>query len=186
MPGIPVEYSGRHSLLGQCYFAKIRNRLISIPRLLKADFTLEAKKGLMIVREKNGKETFSSTPDGRGLYHVDIFTDSHIKSAPAYLTGTLISAPPSIDRPMSALEIKRAKEVIALHQANGHPSMESLSEALDNGAWPGINLTSHDIRNALKLFGPCSACQEGKMTIPSEPSAEDIQNICGSTTLRPP
>lgn len=122
---------------------------------------------------------FNSVPDERGLYPVNLSTiffklNPPTKSIQAF-DGTLIHAPPVIDSPMSHLEIQRAKQCRDLHIANGHPSDSTLQEALDNGAWPMVDLTSRDLTNSTKLLGICLGCTEGKKINPSEPATNELR-----------
>lgn len=176
---IPVVFTGRHHILGHCHFAQIRNRLIGIPKLLKKDFTMTGKKGNIIIHDKDNNEVFNSTPDERGLYPVNlsaIFSKlTPCTSKIQAFDGTLVHAPPVIDSPMSHIEIERARQCRDLHVANGHPSDSTLTEALDNGAWPMVDLTSRDLVNSTKLLGICPGCTEGKMTNPSEPSTTELR-----------
>jgi len=43
---------------------------------------------------------------------------------------------------------------------------------LDNGVHPHTHLTSRDVKNAIELHGPCTACLEGKMNNPREPPSQ--------------
>ena len=76
---------------------------------------------------------------------------------------------------MTHLEIERAHQCRRLHESSGHPSDETMTEALNNGVWPLIDLTSRDLKNANQILGPCAACYEGKMTNPSEPANKEIR-----------
>lgn len=175
----PVEYTGTHYLIGHVYFADIRNCLISIPRLLKKDFGINGKKCRLAVTDGSGTEVFISTPDDKGLYPVNL-TDAYVLTHGALRTvhafdGTLVHAPPVVEVPMSAIEIQRAKDCRELHNTTGHPSDSTMAEALDNGVWPMIDLTSRDLRNSNKLLGNCPACAEGKMVNPTEPSTNELR-----------
>ena len=175
----PVEFTGTHYLIGHVYFADIRNCLISLPRLLKKSFSIIGKDCCITVSDDKGDEVFASVPDHKGLYPVNL-TQVYGKSLgtkqiiTAY-DGTLVQAPPMIDTPMSAIEIQRAKDCRQLHIAAGHPSDSTMTEALDNGVWPMTELTSRDLKAANRLLGPCSACIEGKMVNPSEPSTNELR-----------
>jgi len=77
-------------------------------------------------------------------------------------------------RHFSPEERQRAREAWNLCALLGHPGMEKIARDLDNGAHPECMLTSHDVRNAIALFGPCTACVEGKMNNPSEPASTTL------------
>jgi hypothetical protein len=62
-------------------------------------------------------------------------------------------------------ELLRAQQANDLHHIL-HCSDDILSEALDSGVYTNTNLTSQDLRNARLIYGPCSACYEGKATVP--------------------
>ena len=174
---IPVVYTARHAVLGHCHFAQVRNRLISIPMLLKKEFSMLGKRGSITINDKNGTTIFNSSPDEKGLFPVNL-TKLSTKLVKAMLTvfdGTLVHAPPRIEKPMSALEIQRAHMARDMHIANGHPSFSTMKEGLDNGAWPGVDLTSRDLVNSINLLGECAGCAEGKMVNPSEPEAAEVR-----------
>ncbi len=59
--------------------------------------------------------------------------------------------------------IGRAKAARELHRCMGHPSDMALGNALDNGAYPELNITSRDLAAAADYYGACNACLEGKM-----------------------
>ena len=175
----PVEYTGTHYIIGHVYFADIRNCLISLPRLIKKDFSVFGKKSRFRVFDCNDKVIFVSVPDDKGLYPVNlttIYAQSNDTSQviPAF-DGTIVQAPPVVDAPMSAIEIQRAKDCRELHIASGHPSDSTMTEALDNGVWPMIDLTSRDLKASNKLLGNCPACVEGKMINPTEPSTNELR-----------
>ena len=175
----PVEYTGTHYLIGHVYFADIRNCLISLPRLLKKNFGIIGKNCRIVVSDDKNKEVFVSVPDDKGLYPVnltDVYEQTHVvaRTITAY-DGTLVQAPPLIETPMSAIEIQRAKDCRELHITAGHPSDSTFTEALDNGVWPMIDLTSRDLKTSNKLLGPCPACAEGKMINPCEPSTSELR-----------
>ena len=75
---IPVQYTATHAILGYCHLAQIRNRLISIPKLLKKEFSMTGRKNSIIIDDRDGKTMFASIPDEKGLYpheaHQDIRT----------------------------------------------------------------------------------------------------------------
>ena len=58
---------------------------------------------------------------------------------------------------------ERARQVILLHVYSGHPSDESLINALSNGVLTGTTLTAQDVRNARAIFGSCTNCMAGKV-----------------------
>ena len=69
---IPVTMTAKHHILGHVNIAQIRNCLISIPKLLKKDFTMVGKKNNIVINDKDGNEVFNSTPDEKGLYPVNL------------------------------------------------------------------------------------------------------------------
>jgi hypothetical protein len=67
-------------------------------------------------------------------------------------------------------ELLRAQQANTLHHIV-HCNDDILSEALDHGVYSNCNLTSQDLHNARLIYGPCSACYEGKATVPRATSA---------------
>ena len=49
--------------------------------------------------------------------------------------------------------------------------MCKLKKDLDNNLFPNTYLTSRDLENGERLYGPCPGCVEGKMKAPSEPTS---------------
>lgn len=65
-------------------------------------------------------------------------------------------------------QVRRAREVLVLHDVLSHPSDVVLCTALDNGVILNCNLAASDLRNARKIFGAhCAACIMAKMTRPA-------------------
>ena len=175
---IPVSSTGKHWQIGHVHFAQIRNPLISIPRLLLKGWTMIGKKDSIIISDERNHEVFNAKPDDKGLYPVNLSAMhrlAHPTATIPALEGTLVHPPPKIDMPMTHLEIERAHQCRHLHESSGHPSDETMAEALNNGVWPLIDLTSRDLKNANQILGPCAACYEGKMTNPSEPANKEIR-----------
>jgi hypothetical protein len=56
--------------------------------------------------------------------------------------------------------IGRAKAARELHRCMGHPSDTASGNALDNDAYPELNITSRDLAAAPDYY---DACLEGKM-----------------------
>jgi hypothetical protein len=78
----------------------------------------------------------------------------------------------NIIRPqLTAEERSRALEALQLCRLLRHPGDESVVNALNNGIFTTTHLTSQDLRNARAIYGPCSACREGKMLAPTEPTS---------------
>jgi hypothetical protein len=59
-------------------------------------------------------------------------------------------------------QLLRTEQVIVLHNASGHPSDASLSNALLHGHLVGTKLTPRDVELARAYWGPCRACAAGK------------------------
>lgn len=68
-------------------------------------------------------------------------------------------------------ERNRALEAWKLCALWGHPGYTSIMRDLDNGTRTDTHLTSRDVKVGLKLYGPCTACMEGKMKAPTEPTS---------------
>lgn len=57
----------------------------------------------------------------------------------------------------------KLKMVHHLHKALSHISLSNLGNLLDSGVVEFHGLTSKDVKNYLKVYGPCPDCAEGKM-----------------------
>ncbi len=68
--------------------------------------------------------------------------------------------------------IGRAKAARELHRCMVHPSDTALGIALDNGAYPELNITLRDLAAAADYFCACNACLEGKMTSDPERTSD--------------
>ena len=75
---------------------------------------------------------------------------------------------------LTSQERQRATTARELCSRLSHPGTSALIRALDNGNYPDTNITSQDVRNAITLFGPCTACIEGKMK--SDPTPKQSIN----------
>jgi hypothetical protein len=76
--------------------------------------------------------------------------------------------------PLSPEEYVRAKEVYEFCGFLGHTGMKNLRKALVHGSYHNdTNLTATDLDNALKLFGPCPGCTQGKMVAPKALSSTE-------------
>jgi len=64
----------------------------------------------------------------------------------------------------------RAKSVLALHKALGHPSDKRLAQILQTGEIKDCHLAPRDIKVARDLYGECNDCLRGKMRAPNVPS----------------
>jgi len=64
----------------------------------------------------------------------------------------------------------RAKSVIALHKALGHPSDKRLAQMLQTGEIKDCHLAPRDIKVARDLYGECNDCLRGKMRAPNVPA----------------
>lgn len=66
----------------------------------------------------------------------------------------------------TAEELSRAREAQKLCSLMGHPGDKAILRALANGNFASNNLTTQDLLTCRKLWGPCHACLEAKMTAP--------------------
>ena len=78
---------------------------------------------------------------------------------------------------LGAQDIARARAARQLHELLGHCSDASLRAALSSGQYSDHNVTARDVTNAADILGPCTACLEGKMTAPPEPSNEETEPV---------
>lgn len=76
-----------------------------------------------------------------------------------------------LPRNVTAEQRSRAKQAWDLCALRGHPGFDTIMRDLDNGTHPDCPLTSADVKLAIELFGPCTACIESKMRAPHEPSS---------------
>lgn len=77
-----------------------------------------------------------------------------------------------LPRNVTAEQRNRAKEAWKLCALRGHPGFDTIMRDLDNGTHPDCPLTSADVKLAIELFGPCTACIESKMRAPHEPASQ--------------
>lgn len=59
---------------------------------------------------------------------------------------------------LTAEERARAQEAWKLGALLGHPGQQTLMRDLQNNCFASTALTSVDVANAVKIFGPCPAC----------------------------
>jgi len=82
------------------------------------------------------------------------YPETGLISKPTYADGKFFS---STERDLAA-------EARSLHERLGHPSIDALSKALDAGEYINCRVTSQALRNADIIYGPCHACNRGKLT----------------------
>ena len=80
-----------------------------------------------------------------------------------------IQDPPPVPRHYTPEQRSRAFKAWNLCRLLGHPGFDAIAKDLDNGAHPDCDLTSTDVKNAVLLYGKCTACIEGKMNNPPTP-----------------
>lgn len=86
-------------------------------------------------------------------------------------TPTPVPSPAPATTHLTSEERTRAESAWKLCALLGHPGWQKIIRDLDNNCYPDTHLTSADVTNGMKLYGPCPACIEAKMRPPGEPTS---------------
>ncbi len=118
----------------------------------------EINEKFVVTVKKTGNKYEFTSKNKSGLYTCDL--REYKKTATALLGKNLV-----LDNEVySTTEIRRAKDAQLLHEQLNHINDQALTILLDRKAIQYCPLTSTDLRNYRKMFGPCTACMRGKMT----------------------
>ena len=129
--------------------------LLCLKQLVRSAGFFVGNESTFIVYRKDGSELLKATDRGDGFCRCS-YKDLKRDHVEAYM-----------QKHFSAEERERASRARELCTLTGHPGFEALILALDSGCFSHTDLTGQDVRNAREIFGPCTACLEGKMREPS-------------------
>ena len=134
--------------------------LLSLKLLLHEGGTFSGDSSCLTIYDKYGNVKINATDKGDGFWtcsYEDLVNASETK---AFQTSHF-----------SAEERERARRAFDLCKLTAHSGDTSLLMALDAGSFSHLDLTAQDLRNARNIFGPCTACLEGKMRAPPRESS---------------
>lgn len=138
--------------------------LLSLQEIVQGGGSHDGDEYITRIYDRNKKLILVARNRGNGLMVVT--REQLIKafgSSKAYTTNVVD------DSFYSTEEKARAREAFQLCQLVGHVGDASIIKMLNHGGYRHTYLTAADFRRARKLFGPCLACQEGKMTAGLDP-----------------
>ena len=173
-----VNHTGIHPVLKRVYVAEWASvSLISVPRLMDEGCKLCCEGNDLTIWDKNKKVLLKASRDHTGLFFCQ---DKDIRAFGGEIEDEEMEASKRRDEiaeeklgvVFNANERMRAGQARDMHDSHGHMNQSAQGDACDHGVIEGVNLTRRDVDNSYKLFGPCVACIEGKMTKPEEPDSE--------------
>jgi hypothetical protein len=178
---VQATMRGDLPLAGETFYAPIETaNLISLKSLQDRGIKHRQSKDdnkLVLFKADTGEIMFECKQNNNGHFTITLrdLVELEKRYLHMYTTNTTTTTAHKrynqLPTHLSANELHRAREALELHRTTGHMSDDSLSTALDNGCYTNINLTSQDIRNMRKVYGPCTACYEGKATMPQDLAA---------------
>lgn len=154
--------------------------LISVRQLINLyGGRYEGNEKVMTVYDRNNKVVLrgKTNPDNKDFWVItykELLKYEEARSAKAYPAAQTQQVGQALQLPQdhhTVEERNRALEAWKLCALWGHPGYTSIMRDLDNGTRTDTHLTSRDVKLGLKLFGPCTACMEGKMKAPTEPTS---------------
>jgi hypothetical protein len=184
---IAANAKGNLPFAGQAlYIPEADANLLSVRQILRSiNGRSEMNQDRMIIYDRNGalvlvgkcnsphgKGEFDEfyTCSGRDLLNAEMLlqrsSQKHSSSYPAAFDIDAIE-----EKHLTPEQLHRAKRAWNLCSLLGHPGFDKIATDLDNGVHPNVDLTSHDVRNAVYKFGPCPHCMEGKMNNPKAVSS---------------
>ena len=135
--------------------------LLSLKLLLHEGGTFSGDSNSLTIYDKHGNVKIKATDKGDGFWTCSYEDLLKASETTAYQT-----------RHFSAEERERARRAFDLCKLTAHSGDTSLLMALDVGSFSHLAyLTAQDLRNARSIFGPCTACLEGKMRAPPRESS---------------
>lgn len=139
-----------------------RTNLLSLSLMLNDKYSFQGDREGMTILDSKGSSILHAKNLGDGYYvcsERDLIHAYSNQTQPTFANDVFLTPPEKI----------RAGQCRELHKSLGHPGDSALAKALDGGSYPEMRLTSKDVRNAHKLFGPCTSCLIGKSKCPQEP-----------------
>lgn len=148
------------------------NNLINLRKLCHdIEGTYEGNANQITIFDKNGNIYAVGKDHGDGFLSTRYQDIKHHRTPNAHpppLPTSFIGRATGIDEPihLTPEETQRAHEARTLCPRMGHPGYKAIYRALRENALANTHLTCVDLTNALRLYGPCQACKEGKMNAP--------------------
>jgi hypothetical protein len=185
-----ITHIGKMLGIGRVFVAPEGANLISVSQLAESGASFSGDSKEFVVRDKNETVMFKARPsqNHRGLY---VMNGEDFRKACAEVSARMITYFSDFEDGVgmrqsytmtweglvkrthfNADTIGRAKAARELHRCMGHPSDTALGNALDNGAYPELNITSRDLVAAADYYGACNACLEGKMVSDPERTSD--------------
>ncbi len=161
----PITHVGYMDPIGEANVAPgAKKGLISLVILANDGCTFKGDKENLVVWNKDGKKIIHALRDVNDEGSMWETSLQALKgSMVSDVETNLINLRENNDVHVNADMLQLTREMWDLHERLGHPSNDVLKVILDHRTSPDIRVTSRNVDNAERWFGPCTACLEGKM-----------------------